>query len=201
MRGTGEPTESRGRVTYRTMDLLVAAILMVVGAVVMKVATIWAPAGPRPGRTPATSPSTSAPDPASSTVTLLITLFGKPDRTPFVEAKQFFRVLQVLIPSFIFVLAIRYIGIYVAGGLFIAFFMWWLGKYSACPRSPWWACSSRSRCSSCSRCGSSCPCPRARSRRPSATDRVREGARQRHAPRIRRARPPRRLAARRRTAP
>ena len=27
-------------------------------------------------------------------------------------------------------LAIRYIGIYVAGGLFIAFFMWWLGKYS-----------------------------------------------------------------------
>ena len=26
-------------------------------------------------------------------------------------------------------MAIRYIGIYVAGGLFIACFMWWLGKY------------------------------------------------------------------------
>ena len=42
---------------------------------------------------------------------------------------QFQRVLQVLIPSFIFAIAIDYIGIYVAGGLFIAFFMWWLGKY------------------------------------------------------------------------
>jgi putative tricarboxylic transport membrane protein len=68
---------------------------------------------------------------ASSTVTLLITLFTRtPDRTPFVEAQPFFRILQVLIPSIIFVLAIRYIGIYVAGGLFIAFFMWWLGKYA-----------------------------------------------------------------------
>jgi hypothetical protein len=63
-------------------------------------------------------------------VTLLITLFTKsPDRTRFVEPKQFQRVLQVLAPSFIFVIAINYIGIYVAGGLFIACFMWWLGRY------------------------------------------------------------------------
>jgi putative tricarboxylic transport membrane protein len=67
----------------------------------------------------------------SSTVTLLITLFTKrPDRTSFVEPEQFRRVLQVLIPSFIFAFAIKYIGIYIAGGLFIACFMWWLGKYS-----------------------------------------------------------------------
>jgi putative tricarboxylic transport membrane protein len=54
---------------------------------------------------------------------------GSPNRTPFVESERFRRVLQVLIPSFIFAFAIDYIGIYVAGGLFIAFFMWWLGKY------------------------------------------------------------------------
>ena len=66
----------------------------------------------------------------SSTATLLVTLFTKrPDRTPFVEPERFKRVLQVLIPSFIFAFAIDYIGIYVAGGLFIACFMWWLGKY------------------------------------------------------------------------
>jgi hypothetical protein len=66
----------------------------------------------------------------SSTITLLIALFAKsPDRTPFVESEQFKRVLQVIVPSFIFAIAIDYIGIYVAGGLFIAFFMWWLGKY------------------------------------------------------------------------
>jgi hypothetical protein len=57
-------------------------------------------------------------------------LFSRaPDRTPFVEPQQFQRVLQVLIPSVVFVLAIRYVGIYVAGGLFIACFMWWLGRY------------------------------------------------------------------------
>ena len=132
MRHTGEPTESRGRVTYRTMDLLVAAILMVVGAVVMKTSydlgAGWSSNGPDSGYFPFYIGLLIL---VSSTVTLLVTLFtSKPDRTPFVEAQPFFRILQVLIPSIIFVLAIRYIGIYVAGGLFIAFFMWWLGKYS-----------------------------------------------------------------------
>jgi putative tricarboxylic transport membrane protein len=132
MRDTGEPTESRGHVTYRAMDLLVAAILMVVGAVVMKnsydLGAGWSPTGPESGYFPFYIGFLIL---ASSTMTLLITLFTrKPDRTPFVEREPFFRILQVLIPSIIFVLAIEYIGIYVAGGLFIAFFMWWLGKYA-----------------------------------------------------------------------
>ena len=63
-------------------------------------------------------------------VTLLITLFTtSAGHARFVEREQFRRVLQVLIPSVIFVIAIDYIGIYVAGALFIACFMWWLGKY------------------------------------------------------------------------
>jgi putative tricarboxylic transport membrane protein len=119
-------------VTYRTMDFLVAAILMVVGAVVMKnsydLGAGWSPTGPESGYFPFYIGLLIL---VSSTVTLLITLFAKkPDRTPFVEREPFFRILQVLIPSIIFVLAIEYIGIYVAGGLFIAFFMWWLGKYA-----------------------------------------------------------------------
>ena len=56
MRDTGEPTESRGHVTYRAMDLLVAAILMVVGAVVMKnsydLGAGWSPTGPESGYFP-----------------------------------------------------------------------------------------------------------------------------------------------------
>jgi putative tricarboxylic transport membrane protein len=132
MRDTGEPTENRGRVTYRTMDLLVAAILMVVGAVVMKgsydLGAGWSSTGPESGYFPFYIGLLIL---ASSTVTLLITLFTRsPDRTPFIEPTQFQRVLQVLIPSIVFVLVIDYIGIYVAGGLFIAFFMWWLGKYA-----------------------------------------------------------------------
>ena len=109
MRHTDEPTESRGRVTYRTMDLLVAAILMVVGAVVMKnsydLGAGWSSNGPDSGYFPFYIGLLIL---ASSTVTLLITLFTrKPDRTPFVEAQPFLRILQVLIPSIIFVLAIR----------------------------------------------------------------------------------------------
>jgi hypothetical protein len=131
MRDTGEPTESRGRVTYWTMDLVVAAILMAVGALVMagsyELGAGWSPNGPESGYFPFYIGALIL---LSSTATLLVTLFTKsPDRTPFVESEQFKRVLQVLIPSFIFAIAIDYIGIYVAGGLFIACFMWWLGKY------------------------------------------------------------------------
>ena len=131
MRDAGGPTKSEGRVTYRSMDVVVAAILMGVGALVMvgsyELGAGWSPTGPDSGYFPFYIGVLIL---LSSTATLLITLFTKsPNRTPFVEPKQFLRVLQVLIPSFIFAIAIDYIGIYVAGGLFIACFMWWLGKY------------------------------------------------------------------------
>jgi putative tricarboxylic transport membrane protein len=131
MRDTGEPTESRGRVTYWTMDTIVAAILMGVGALVMvssyELGAGWSPTGPESGYFPFYIGGLIL---LSSTATLLATLFTRsPNRTPFAESERFGRVLQVLIPSFIFAFAIDYIGIYVAGGLFIAFFMWWLGKY------------------------------------------------------------------------
>jgi hypothetical protein len=131
MRDTGERTESRGRVTYWTLDVIVAAVLMGVGAVVTvssyRLGAGWSPNGPDSGYFPFYIGLLIL---LSSTITLLITLFSRhPDRTPFVEGHQFQRVLQVLIPSFIFAIAIKYIGIYVAGGLFIACFMWWLGKY------------------------------------------------------------------------
>jgi putative tricarboxylic transport membrane protein len=132
MRDTGEPTESRGHVTYWTMDLVVAAIMMGVGALVMvgsyELGAGWSPTGPESGYFPFYIGLLIL---VSSTATLLITFFTKsPNRTTFVEPEQFRRVLQVLIPSFIFAFAIDYIGIYVAGGLFIACFMWWLGRYS-----------------------------------------------------------------------
>jgi putative tricarboxylic transport membrane protein len=132
MRDTGEPTESRGRVTYWTMDVVVAALLMGVGTLVMvssyELGAGWSSTGPESGYFPFYIGALIL---LSSTATLLITLFTKnPNRTRFVEPVPFYRVLQVLIPSFIFAIAIDYIGIYVAGGLFIAFFMWWLGKYA-----------------------------------------------------------------------
>jgi putative tricarboxylic transport membrane protein len=47
----------------------------------------------------------------------------------FVERSQLKQVLQVLVPTAIFVVSIGFLGIYLASALFITFFMWWLGKY------------------------------------------------------------------------
>ncbi len=48
----------------------------------------------------------------------------------FVDSEQLKRVLSVLIPALVYVLAIQFIGIYVASFVYIALFMIVLGKYS-----------------------------------------------------------------------
>jgi hypothetical protein len=50
----------------------------------------------------------------------------------FVEVGQLKLVLTVLVPTAVFAALVTWIGIYVSATLFIAFFMWWLGKYA------WW---------------------------------------------------------------
>ena len=50
----------------------------------------------------------------------------------FVEVGQLKLVLAVLVPTAIYVGLIKWIGLYVASAVFVAFFMRWLGKY------PWW---------------------------------------------------------------
>ena len=131
MENGGEPTAAGGGVSYRLMDLIVAALLMAVGAIVMagssELGAGWSPTGPESGYFPFYIGALIF---LSSGITFLTTFFTKtPDRSPFVGGEQFKRVLQVLVPSIVFVGAIDFIGIYVAGGLFIAFFMWWLGRY------------------------------------------------------------------------
>lgn len=48
----------------------------------------------------------------------------------FVTWSAFRQVLQVLVPSLLFVLAVQFIGIYVSGVVFITLFMVYLGHYS-----------------------------------------------------------------------
>jgi hypothetical protein len=48
----------------------------------------------------------------------------------FVDSVQLKRVLSVLIPALVYVLAVQFIGLYVASALYIALFMIVLGKYS-----------------------------------------------------------------------
>lgn len=48
----------------------------------------------------------------------------------FVDSEQLKRVLSVLLPALVYVLAVQFIGLYVASAIYIALFMIILGKYS-----------------------------------------------------------------------
>jgi hypothetical protein len=62
---------------------------------------------------------------------LLQGLFGKGrNEEIFVDSEQLKRVLSVLLPALVYVLAVQFIGLYVASALYIALFMIILGKYS-----------------------------------------------------------------------
>ena len=62
---------------------------------------------------------------------LFESLFGKKKNTStFVDTVQLKRVLSVLVPALFYVLAVAFLGLYVASAVYIALFMVILGKYS-----------------------------------------------------------------------
>lgn len=126
-------TENAGErtVSTRVMELVVAALFMALAALVMwdsqRIGAAWASDGPEGGYFPFYIGLIMF---IASAVTFGTNLVSKtPDRANFVGRSQLVLVLQVLVPTIVFVALVGYLGIYVAGGLFIAFFMWWLGKY------------------------------------------------------------------------
>ena len=123
-----------GRTLARTatIDALVAAIVLVFGAIVVvearRLGATWTSDGPGAGYFP-------------FYIGLILTVCGagllvqslrarKSDDSPFVDSVQLRRVLSVLVPSAVYAAAIMLLGIYVASALFIALFMIVLGKYS-----------------------------------------------------------------------
>ena len=58
-------------------------------------------------------------------------LMGKHKNTdPFIDAGQFKRVMSVLVPIGLYILAVQFLGLYIASALYIALFMIILGKFS-----------------------------------------------------------------------
>jgi len=47
--------------------------------------------------------------------------------TGFINRHQFVRVMQVFVPTLVFVIMTEYLGLYVASFLLVAGFMWWIG--------------------------------------------------------------------------
>lgn len=125
--------DSRAVVSTRTVEMVVAALLFVFGAVFAytsyKLGFRWAIEGPQSGFFPFYVSMLIC---GASAMILFHALRGRDPRGAgaFVERGQLRQVLHVMIPAAFFVLGIQLIGIYVASVLYIVVFMRWLGKYS-----------------------------------------------------------------------
>ncbi|AMO23218.1 tripartite tricarboxylate transporter TctB family protein [Ramlibacter solisilvae] len=124
--------EGAALATNASVDAVVAALLTIVGMVVMfearRLGASWTTDGPGPGYFP-------------FYIGAILTIGGlgilyqallskNADKGSFVDKEQLGRVLSVLLPSMVYVGAIMVLGQYVASAIFIAVFMVWLGKYS-----------------------------------------------------------------------
>lgn len=122
---------SENTVSNRTMELVIAALFIAVAIVVMydnwRIGARWAEDGPQAGYFPFYIGAIMLIASAVTFVTHLLAASGASSN--FVDREQLKQVLQVFVPTLIFVLAIGFLGIYVAAAIFITFFMWWLGKY------------------------------------------------------------------------
>lgn len=121
----------RSALSTRTAELVVAALIFLFGAVVImdsvRLGAQWAEDGPQAGYFPfyiglLICLSTAA-------IFFRALMNGKHSKS-FVSREQLGLVLKVLIPTIVYVALIPLLGIYVASTLFIAFFMYWLGKYA-----------------------------------------------------------------------
>ena len=117
-----------------TVDAVVAAVLFVMGAVVVFEARVlgatWTSDGPGSGYFPFYIGLILC----IASAGIFWQAVGSPrrDRRTFVDREQLSRVLSVFLPALVYVGAIVFVGVYVASAIYIAVFMVVLGKYA-----PW----------------------------------------------------------------
>lgn len=130
---SGEGAEGTPVARNSTIDAVVAALIAVLGGVVVyearRLGAEWTTDGPGAGYFP-------------FYIGLILVICGigilvqslrarATDEEVFVDSVQLKRVMSVLLPSAVYVGAIMLLGLYVASALFIALFMIILGKYPA----------------------------------------------------------------------
>ena len=119
-------------ISMRATELVVAALLFMAGAVVVydsyRLGSKWGSDGPQSGYFPFYIGLLIC---ISSGINFAQVLMARRmDPEIFVAWGSFKLVLTVLIPAAVYVLGVKYIGIYLASAIYIAIFMAWLGKYS-----------------------------------------------------------------------
>ena len=124
--------KSESGVSTKAIELVVAALLLFIGAIVIfdsvRVGFRWADDGPQAGYFPFYIGIILCL--ASGWIFLQALRTHMRDAGVFVDSGSFRMVLAVLIPTGVFIAAVYVIGIYVAAALFIGGFMWWQGRFS-----------------------------------------------------------------------
>lgn len=125
-----EQQEDQSAASSKSVEIAVALIILVFGAVVVfdsvRLGISWGDEGPKAGYFPFYIGILIC---FSSAVTLFRALRAGSGES-FVSRGQLKLVMSVLVPTTVYIGFIAFLGIYVASILYIAFFMWWLGKYS-----------------------------------------------------------------------
>ena len=126
-----EAERSEHTVSTRAMEIVVSGLFVAAACLVMydnwRIGARWGEDGPQAGYFPfyigvimfVASAVTLADEPPRPR--------GKPIELR--RRSELVRVLQVFVPTVIYVLLIGFLGLYVSSAIFIAFFMAWLGKY------------------------------------------------------------------------
>ena len=122
--------QSPSAVSNRVMEMVVAAATFALGALVvadsLRVGAGWGDEGPKAGYFPFYIGLMIC---IGSLVNFIAGARDK-DAGSFVSRAQATDVVRVLVPMILFVGLTGWLGLYVAGTLYIAFFMRWIGKYS-----------------------------------------------------------------------
>ncbi len=118
----------------RLVDLVVSGLLLAVALVLgwdnWRTGAAWAPDGPEAGYFPFYLSILLG---GASVFGIIMTLVGHgAGDEPFVTREQLARVLQVLGPTVLFVIATQFLGIYVASFILVAGFMRFIGRIA------WW---------------------------------------------------------------
>jgi putative tricarboxylic transport membrane protein len=131
MQDNQQAADQRSVVSTRTMEIVVAVLFLVVGAVVMmdslRIGAGWIdPDGPQAGYFPMRMGAIMS---IASLVVLVQAIMARGPGKPFVDRHALKQVLLVLLPAAVFVVAVNFIGMYVSAAIYIAVFMMYMGGY------------------------------------------------------------------------
>lgn len=127
--------EDKSLVSTRTMEVVFGLIIVAFGAIVIfdsvRIGHGWEPGlGPGPGYFPFYIGLFIVGSGLTSVIAALLPGAKADGEAPFVTRSRFKSVLQVFVPTAIYVALMQYIGLYAAAGLYVSGFMMLNGGYS-----------------------------------------------------------------------